>query len=150
MSPFRVIRCIPAAVTVVTSASATTGYVGLDWAKVSAPTTTLNLSGTTIATTQKVDLETIKTQAVTAAAGVTFPTSVASPTNITAGTITTVTTVNGLANGAITAAAIATDAIDADALASDAVTELNTAVLAAIGGGSGDRGRGPVRPGRPR
>jgi hypothetical protein len=32
-------------------------------------------------------------QTVTAAAGVTFPTSVASPTNITAGTITTVTTV---------------------------------------------------------
>lgn len=38
-----------------------------------------------------VDVQTIKTQAVTAAAGVTFPTSIASPTNITAGTITTVT-----------------------------------------------------------
>lgn len=37
------------------------------------------------------DIQTIKTQTVTAAAGVTFPTSIASPTNITAGTITTVT-----------------------------------------------------------
>lgn len=95
--------CIPATVTVVTSASATTGYAGLDWAKVSAPTTTLNLSGTTISTAQKVDIETIKTQAVTAAAGVTFPTSVASPTNITAGTLTTVTTLTNpvtLADGA--------------------------------------------------
>jgi hypothetical protein len=83
--------CIPAATTIVTSASATTGYAGVDWSKVTAPTTTLALTGTTIATTQKVDVETIKTQAVTAAAGVTFPTSIASPTNITAGTITTAT-----------------------------------------------------------
>jgi hypothetical protein len=67
------------------------GEAGVDWANVGSPTTTLALTGTTIATTQKVDIETIKTQAVTAAAGVTFPTSVASPTNITAGTITTVT-----------------------------------------------------------
>lgn len=71
--------------------AATTGQVGLDWANIKSPTTTVALTGTTIATTQKVDLETIKTQAVTAAAGVTFPTSVASPTNITAGTITTTT-----------------------------------------------------------
>lgn len=52
-------------------------------------------------------------QTVTAAAGVTFPTSVASPTNITAGTITTatnVTTVNGLAANVITAASMAADA----------------------------------------
>lgn len=67
------------------------GEAGVDWANVGSPTTALALTGTTIATTQKVDIETIKTQAVTAAAGVTFPTSIASPTNITAGTITTVT-----------------------------------------------------------
>lgn len=51
----------------------------------------------------------------------------ATPTNITAGTITTatnVTTVNGLAAGVITAASVATGAIDADALAADAVTEI--------------------------
>jgi len=46
------------------------------------------------------DLQTIKTQAVTAAAGVTFPTSIASPTNITAGTISTVTSVTALAGNA--------------------------------------------------
>jgi hypothetical protein len=61
----------------------------------------------------------------------TFPTTVASTTNITAGTITTatnVTTVNGLASGVITAASIATGAIDADALATDAVDEIVDAV----------------------
>ena len=42
--------------------------------------------------------------------------------------VTTVTTVNGLANGAITAAAIATGAIDADALAADAGAEIADAV----------------------
>lgn len=68
--------------------------------------------------------------------------TLASQTNITAGTITTatnVTTVNGLAAGvitassiasdAITAAKIATGAIDADALATDAVTEIATGIL---------------------
>lgn len=65
-----------------------------------------------------------------------FPTTVASPTNITAGTITTVSgNVNGSVNSvtsavtvgtinanAINAAAIATDAIDADAIANSAIT----------------------------
>jgi hypothetical protein len=57
----------------------------------------------------------------------TFPATIASTTNITAGTITTatnVTNVNGLANNVITAASIATGAIDADALATDAVAEI--------------------------
>lgn len=39
-----------------------------------------------VADTQKVDVETIKTQSVTAAAGITIPASIASPTNITAAT----------------------------------------------------------------
>ena len=47
--------------------------------------------------TQKVDLDTIKTQAVTAAAGVTFPTSIASPTNITSATGIDVTKLLGTA-----------------------------------------------------
>ena len=47
------------------------GYVAPNWGDVGNPTTSLNLSGTTIATTQKVDVETIKNQAVTCAAGVT-------------------------------------------------------------------------------
>jgi len=43
-----------AQVTVATSASATAGYSGVDWGKVTAATTTVNLSGTTISTTQQV------------------------------------------------------------------------------------------------
>jgi hypothetical protein len=43
-----------AQVTVATSASATAGYSGVDWGKVTAATSTVNLSGTTISTTQVV------------------------------------------------------------------------------------------------
>jgi hypothetical protein len=46
--------CIPATVTVVTSASETAGYAGLDWAKVGNPTTVVGLSSTTISTSQVV------------------------------------------------------------------------------------------------
>lgn len=69
------------------------GEAGVDWANVGSPTTSLALTGTTIATTQKVDVETIKTNPVVNAGTVTFPTTatLASTTNITAGTITTVT-----------------------------------------------------------
>ncbi len=50
-----------------------TGEAGVDWANVGSPTTTLNLSGTTIATTQKVDVETIKTNPVVNGGTITFP-----------------------------------------------------------------------------
>jgi len=43
-----------AQVTVVTSASATAGYSGVDWGKISQATSTVDLSGTTISTTQAV------------------------------------------------------------------------------------------------
>ena len=46
--------CIPVEKTVVTSASATAGYSGVDWSKVTAATSTVNLSGTTISTSQTV------------------------------------------------------------------------------------------------
>ncbi len=49
-----------------------TGEAGIDFANIGSPTTMVNLSGTTIATTQKVDVETIKTQAVVCGAGVTI------------------------------------------------------------------------------
>ena len=45
--------------------------------------------------------------------------------------IPTVTTVNGLAAGVITAASIATSAIDADSLASDAIPEINSGLATA-------------------
>ncbi len=69
------------------------GEAGLDWANVGSPTTTLALTGTTIASTQKVDVDTIKTNPVVNAGTITFPTgaTLASTTNITAGTIATVT-----------------------------------------------------------
>ena len=78
------------------------GEAGIDFANIGSPTTTVNLSGTTISTSQTVasvtnrvtaNTDQLAGQTVTAAAGVTFPTSVASPTNITSGTITTVGTV---------------------------------------------------------
>lgn len=70
------------------------GEAGLDWANVGSPTTSLALTGTTIATTQKVDIETIKTNPVVNAGTVTFPTTatLASTTNITAATGITVAT----------------------------------------------------------
>jgi len=46
--------CIPASKSIVTSASATAGYSGVDWSKLIQATTTVNLSGTTISTTQAV------------------------------------------------------------------------------------------------
>ena len=46
--------CIPASVTVVTSASATAGYAGLDWSKITAATTAVALTGTTISVSQVV------------------------------------------------------------------------------------------------
>lgn len=93
----------------------TGGEAGVDWANVGSPTTSLALTGTTIATTQKVDVETIKTNPVVNGGTITFPTgaTLASTTNITAGTVTTatnVTTVNGLAANVITAASMAADA----------------------------------------
>jgi len=81
--------CIPVSTTIVTSASATAGYAGVDWGFVANKTTSNELTGTTIATTQKVDVETIKTGAVVNGGTVTFPTNatLASTTNITGGTI---------------------------------------------------------------
>jgi hypothetical protein len=79
-------------------------------------------------------------QTVTAAAGVTFPTSVASPTNITAGTITTatnVTTVNGLAAAVITATSIAADAITDAKVASDVTIASVTGAVGSVTGAVG-------------
>jgi len=46
--------CIPASVTVVTTASATAGYAGVDWSKVTAATSAVALTNTTINTSQVV------------------------------------------------------------------------------------------------
>lgn len=70
-----------------------------------------------VAGTPDVNTKLIGGQTVTAGSGVTFPSSVASPTNITAGVITTVTTVTNQ----LTAAAIATG-VWQDATAGDFTT----------------------------
>jgi hypothetical protein len=85
--------------------------------------------------TQKVDVDTIKTNPVVNAGTVTFPTgaTLASTTNITAGTITTTTNLTNLptipANW-ITAAGINADAFTAAKFAADVGTEIATAVWA--------------------
>jgi hypothetical protein len=69
------------------------GMVNVASGKVPATIASTDVTGNVAA-----DLQTIKTQAVTAAAGVTFPTSIASPTNITAATGVTLTATTGLGN----------------------------------------------------
>ncbi len=100
-----------------------TGEAGVDWANVGSPTTSLALTGTTIATTQKVDIETIKTNPVVNGGTITFPTTatLASTTNITAGTVTTATNVTNISAGGIVAASIASDAITAAKIADGAI-----------------------------
>ena len=55
--------------TVVTSASATAGYSGVDWGKLTAATSTVNLSGTTISTSQAVASVSGSVGSVTGAVG---------------------------------------------------------------------------------
>jgi hypothetical protein len=50
--------CIPASVTVVTSASATAGYAGTDQSKITNATSTVDLSGTTIKTATDIETDT--------------------------------------------------------------------------------------------
>lgn len=131
------------------------GEVGLDWANVGSPTTTQALTGTTIATTQKVDVETIKTNPVVNAGTVTFPTTatLASTTNITAGTIATVSgnvtgnvggnvtgSVGSVATGGITTASFAAGAINAAAIAADAITDAKVASDVTIASVTGNVG----------
>jgi hypothetical protein len=118
------------------------GEAGVDWANVGSPTTALALTGTTIAVTQKVDVDTIKTNPVVNGGTVTFPTTatLASTTNITAGTVTTatnVTTVNGLAAGVITATSIAADAITDAKVASDVTIASVTGAVGSVTGAVG-------------
>ena len=116
------------------------GEAGVDWANVGSPTTSLALTGTTIATTQKVDIETIKTQAVatTGAGTITVPAAatLASTTNITGGTITTVTNLTNAATaGDLTAAMIASVTT-----AATAATPTAAAVTGAVGSVTGNVG----------
>lgn len=88
--------CIPAAVTIVTTASGTAGYAGLDWSAITAATTTVNLSGTTIKTATDVEADTADLQSRTPAALVSGRMDVS---------------VGAMANNTLTAAALAADAV---------------------------------------
>ena len=112
-----------------------TGEAGVDWANVGSPTTSLALTGTTIATTQKVDIETIKTNPVVNAGTVTFPTTatLASTTNITAGTITTVTNLTNAPTAGDLTATMKTSVTTA----ATAATPTAAAVTGAVGSVTG-------------
>lgn len=106
--------CIPVAITIITSASATPGYAGVDWSFVANKTATNDLAGTNIKTNQVVASVTGAVGSVTGLTAsnldttissrmatysqptgflaATFPAgTIASTTNITGGTITTTT-----------------------------------------------------------
>jgi hypothetical protein len=74
-----------------------TGEAGIDWANVGSPTTSLALTGTTIASTQKVDVDTIKTNPVANGGTVTFPTNATLAS--TTGTVGSVTGAVGSVTG---------------------------------------------------
>lgn len=128
----------------------TGGEAGLDWANIGSPTTAVNLSATNIDVDQVVasvtgavgsvtarvtaNTDQLAGQTVTAAAGVTFPTSIASPTNITAGTITTVTNLTNLPT--IPANWLTAAGMDATASAEIADAVWDEAISGHLGAGS--------------
>ena len=139
-----------------------TGEAGLDWANIGSPTTAVNLSATNIDVDQIVASVSGAVGSVTGLTAAnldvaastrmasytqptgflaaTFPGTVASTTNITAGTITTatnVTTVNGLAAGVITAASIAADAITDAKVAADVTIASVTGAVGSVTGAVG-------------
>lgn len=101
--------CTALSKTVITSASATAGYAGVDWSKVTAPTTTLNLSGTTVKTATDVETDTADIQSRLPAA-------------LVSGRIDAST--GAMAANVVTAAAIADGAIDAATFAADVDAEI--------------------------
>lgn len=116
------------------------GYVAMTWADVAAPTTTVDLSGTTIATTQKVDVNTIKTNPVVNGGTITFPTNkTLADTTSAVGSVTGA--VGSISNGGIVAATFAAGALDAAALATDAAQEIADALLARNVSGGSSTGR---------
>ena len=124
--------CIPASVTVVTSASATAGHAGTDQSKIANATSTVNLSGTTIKTATDIETDTQDIQArlpaalvdgriVAQAQSVTdkngYALTQAFPANfssmvINGGNGHVAVVVHAFQNGVLTAAAIAADALN--------------------------------------
>lgn len=88
--------CSALSKTVITSASATTGYAGLDWSKINAPTSTVGLSGTTIKTATDVEVDTVDIQARL-------------PATLDSGNMRS--SVQSMAPNVLTASALASDAV---------------------------------------
>jgi hypothetical protein len=97
------------------------GEAGIDWANVGSPTTTVNLSGTTVKTATDVETDTANIQTRIPAALVSGRID-ASVGAMATGAITT----TAFAAGAIDAAAIATDAIGSNEISAAAVTKIQT------------------------
>jgi hypothetical protein len=117
------------------------------------PTSLMKILGTLLSTPATagildVNVKNIDNDAASASGTVTFPNAtLASTTNISAGTITTatnVTTVNGLAAGVITAASIAADAITDAKVASDVTIASVTGAVGSVTGNVGGNVTGSV------
>jgi hypothetical protein len=93
--------CSALSKTVITSASDTAGYAGLDWSKLRAPTTTVGLSGTTIKTATDIETDTVDIQSR-------IPTALD----------------NGLMRSSVEA--MGANTLTASALAADAVSEIQS------------------------
>jgi hypothetical protein len=141
----------------------TGGEVGIDWANIGSPTTTVNLSGTTVKTATDVEADTqdiqsripaalvggridanvgaISSDATAADNAEAFfdGTGYAGTNNVipTVTTATNVTTVNGLAAGVITGTAIAANAITDDKVASDVTIASVTGAVGSVTGNVG-------------
>lgn len=92
------------------------GEAGLDWANIGSPTTTVNLSGTTVKTATDVETDTADIQSRLPAA-------------LVSGRIDA--SVGAMASGVLTATAIAADAITAAKVAADVTTELQSGLATA-------------------
>lgn len=131
--------CIPVSVTVVTTASATPGYAGVDWSKVTAPTTTLNLSGTTIKSATDVETDTADIQSRIPAALVSgrMDSSVgAMAANVMTAAAAASDLTTELQSGLATASALATLQSSVDVV--DGIVDailVDTAVIGAAGAG---------------
>ncbi|MFM7008541.1 MAG: hypothetical protein ACKO0Z_04310, partial [Betaproteobacteria bacterium] len=115
----------------IVAAETTVGFkdVAPDWGKVRNPTTSVDLSGTTIATTQQVNAIKLGGVTVTATTSITFPAActVATTTGAVGSVTGAVGSVTTVSTGAITSGSFAASAINAAAIAADAITDAKVA-----------------------
>lgn len=94
----------------------TGGEAGIDWSNIGSPTTTVNLSGTTVKTATDVETDTADIQGRL-------------PASLVSGRMDA--SVGAMASGVLTATAIAADAITAAKVAADVTTELQSGLATA-------------------